>query len=399
MTKRTILWASALVALGAAAACTSEPEGGLAGGKNGAGDPSATGDKDPNGLVGKGDEPTVLDERVVDYNEALRSASLKLLRVLPTLVQIKAVQSADDPQRAYEEQLDAMLDDVRFQERMIKWWRDTMRQGGGATADRPSRDTAPIFAARVMAEDRPYTELFTAATGTCPDYDADTHAFVDGDCDNGVPEHAGVLTNPGVMNQFYGNMAFRRVRWVQEIFVCTKFPAEYSEHPIEKNGTDYVSPWPFESVPKAPIDFQDTKSVICANCHTTINHIAPLFGYFDAQGQFKDTFQVKTPQTPEPIATELSHWLEPGEKLAWRLGQPIENLPDLGKAMAADPAVHECAVARMWNFALGKEDIVSDLSTVPVEVLQPFIDEFESNGQNLKEVLRSMMKSEDFVSF
>ena len=73
--------------------------------------------------------------------------------------------------------------------------------------------------------------------------------------------------------------------------------------------------------------------------------------------------------------------------------------PDLGKAMAADPAVHECAVARMWNFALGKEDIVSDLSTVPVEVLQPFIDEFESNGQNLKEVLRSMMKSEDFVSF
>ena len=45
------------------------------------------------------------------------------------------------------------------------------------------------------------------------------------------PASAGVLTDPAVMRQFYSNMAFRRVRWVQETFACTKFPAEVSTEP------------------------------------------------------------------------------------------------------------------------------------------------------------------------
>src|SRR5262249_22752518 len=160
------------------------------------------------------------------------------------------------------------------------FWKDTMRQGGGATDDAPSRDTAPTFAAQIVVEGRPFTDLFTAASGNCPTYDADAKAFTAGECNNGAPAQSGVLTNPGTMHQFFGHMAFRRVRWLQEIFVCTKFPAEHAATPIEKNGADYVSPWPFESVSTAPIDFQDTKSVICANCHTTINHIAPLLANF-----------------------------------------------------------------------------------------------------------------------
>ena len=201
------------------------------------------------------------------------------------------------------------------------------------------------------------------------------------------------------MHQFYSNMAFRRVRWVQEIFVCTKFPAEYSDAPVQMNGADYVSPWPFESVATAPIDFQDTKSVICANCHTTMNHIAPLFGNFDEAGNWQASPQVMTPVLPEPVATELGHWLNPGEVTSWRHGEPAADLPALGAAMAADPAVSECAVARLWNYTMSKEDIVSDLSTVPTEVLQPYLDEMGKNGMNLKKTLRAMFASEDFTSF
>jgi len=343
-------------------------------------------------------EHTALDDRKLDYNEALRTASLKLVRALPTLAQIKRVQNASDQKVAYEEELDAMFADPRFQERMIKWWRDVMRQGGGADGDRPSRDTAPVFAARLVVEDRPYTDLFTATTNTCPSYDADGRAFVDGECNNNVAVNAGVLTNPGVMNQFYGNMAFRRVRWVQETFVCTKFPAEYSEAPVEMNGAEYVSPWKFESIAAEPINFRDTESVICANCHTTLNHIAPLFANFDMNGMWTDSIQVKTPVIPE-VDTALSHWLEPNEKLAWRLGTEVADLPALGQAIAADPDVAECAVARAWNFAMSKEDIVSDLATVPLEVIQPFVEEFQGNGKNFKEVLRSIMTSDDFVRF
>ena len=342
---------------------------------------------------------TVLDDRVVNYSDALRTASLKLVRDLPTLQQIKTLASAVDQRATYEQQIDDLLADPRFTARMIKWWQDTMRQGGAAAGNKPSRNTAPVFAARITVEGRPYTDLFTASANTCPTYDAATNTFTDGDCNNGVTTHAGVLTDPGVMMQFFSNMAFRRVRWVQELFACTKFPAEYAAQPTQVNGADYTGPYPFASLATTPINFQDTSSVVCANCHVTINRIAPLFANFDADGQWMNTSQVKTPTVPDPLTTEMSHWLNPGETTAWRLNNPAKDLPELGKAMAADPDVAECAVARMYNFAMSKEDIVSDLATVPLDVLQPHIDEFKSNGMNLKETLRAILLSDDFVKF
>src|SRR5262249_49796106 len=146
----------------------------------------------------------------------------------------------------------------RFNERMIKWWSDVMRMGGDAQNGKPSRDTAPVFAARLVAEERPYTDLFTATKNNCPTYDYQNHAFVDGECNNSAPAQAGVLTNPGVMYQFYSSMAFRRVRWLQEVFVCTKFPAEYAQLPVHMGGSDYTSPWPFGTIANTPINFQDT---------------------------------------------------------------------------------------------------------------------------------------------
>lgn len=389
-----------LAAIVSVAACSGENPSSLENnqsqGNNGNTNPTGG---DPEGVPSTPVEKTILDERVVDYNAALRTASLKLVQALPTLQQIVDVSEATDKKAAYEAKIDEMFADPRFTRRMIKWWKDTLRQGGGANGDAPSRDTAPVFAARVMLEERPYSDLFTAATGTCPSYDNDANAFVDGDCNNNVPVHAGVLTNPGVQYQFYSNMAFRRVRWVQEIFVCTKFPAEYSETPIQKGGSEYISPWEFETIGTTPINFQDTSSVICANCHTTMNHIAPLFANFDINGNFADSVQVLTPTTPDPVTTEIGHWLRPGEVTAWRLGEQAPDLPALGKAMAADPDVAECAVARMWNFAMSKEDIVSDLATVPTEVLAAHLEEFKTNNMNLKQVLRSMFTSEDFVRF
>jgi len=355
------------------------------------------------GVDGSGAEPgapaeearAVLDARTIDYPLALRTASLKLLDAPPRLAQIKEIAGAPSPREAYEAAVDEMLADVRFRRRMVRWWKDTMRLGGAADADRPSRNTAPVFVAQVVLEERPYSDIFTATSGTCPDYDEAAGSFIPADCNNGVPVHAGVLTNPGVQHQFYGNMAFRRVRWLQEIFLCTPFPAER----VPAGGGDYTSPWPLDSIASSPIDFRDTTAIVCGNCHTTMNHIAPLFGSFDASGAFQASGQVQTPVAPSPLTTETSHWLSGGEMTAWRYGEPAADLPALGQAVAADPAAAECAVARAWNFAMSKEDIVSDRVTVPQEVIQPFIDEFQSNGRSLKKVLRAILVSEDFVRF
>jgi len=391
-----------------ATACRSHSPTGLEGGSSG-GDPSGNNGGgvsvtpiDNGGATFAPDAKDALAQRTLDFNEALRTASLKLVRGLPTMTQIKHVSdaaSAADKRVAYEAELDAMLADPRFHERMIKWWQDVMRLGGDAQNGDPSRNTAPIFAARVMAEEQPFSELFTAPSNTCPTYDMGKHAFADGDCKNGVPAVSGVLTDPGVMFQFYSNMGFRRVRWLQEVFVCTKFPAEYSKAPVKMGSADYTSPWPFASVSTMPINFQDTSSVICANCHTTINHLAPLFGNFDQKGQYQSSIQVMTPVAPKALPTQMSDWLIAGETTHWRDGQPAADLVTLGQAVAADPDVADCAVARMWNFAMSKEDIVSDLATVPPTVLASHLAEFQKNGQNLKKTLRGILASDDFVRF
>lgn len=402
MRKTPILLTTLLATALGVAGCKSSSPTGLEG-TPGNGGPSA--DPAGNGTIDTGNvqfTPTATDAlstRTVDYGEALRTASLKLVRALPTLTQIKHVAGAADQKAAYEQELDGMLADPRFQERMIKWWQDVMRMGGAAQNGNPSRDTAPTFAARVVAEEQPFSELFTAPSNTCPTYDGTAHAFVDGDCQNGAPAVSGVLTDPGVMYQFYGDMAFRRVRWVQEIFVCTKFPAEYAKAPVHMGSADYTSPWPFDSVATAPINFQDTSSVICANCHTTINHMAPLFANFDAKGMYQKSIQVMTPTAPKPMPTELSHWLKAGETFHWRNGVPAADLVELGKAVAEDPDVAECMVARMWNFVMSKEDIVTDLATVPASVLADPLATFQKNGQNVKKTLRALFAGDDFVKF
>jgi hypothetical protein len=271
------------------------PNGGANAGPGGAAATGAT----PNGTSAA---PIV---RRTDYGEALRSASLKLVGELPTLADINAIGAAatDDAKKPiYEAAVDKYLADPRFAATQIAFWRNTFKTGIDAGTQpaqgMPSFDTAATFAAQVVVQDRPYTDLLTATTGTCPTFANGT--FTAGNCNNNAAT-AGVLTDPGLMAQFVSNMAFRRVRFVQETFDCTRFPAEVKTDGVPMGNGTYTSPWDFNSIAggtTAKVNFQDTSAVICANCHTTMNHIAPLFANFDAQGAFQSSIQVQTPVTP-----------------------------------------------------------------------------------------------------
>lgn len=333
----------------------------------------------------------VLNARVIDYNEALRTASLKLLRRLPTLEEIQGVEAGG--KAAYEARLDGMLATPEFSRRMIRWWQDIMRQGGDPGDD---RNAAPTLAAMLIVQGRPFLEVLTA-TDNCAAYDEATDTFLAAPCNSGAPAEAGVLTNPGVMRQFHGNMAFRRVRWVQETFACQAFPAEQGDTPMpDGEGSLFRGPWPFASISNNPVNFRSTESTICANCHQTLNHMAPLFGHFGADGQWQPDLAVVTSVDGTQTPSMREHWLPPGEQTAWRFGKPAASLPELGQVMAADPAVHSCVVARAWNLVMSKEDIVSDGAIVPPEVIQPFVDRFRAD-QDLKETLRAMFKGDDFI--
>jgi hypothetical protein len=358
-----------------------------------------------------GSDPNVttnpnMQSRTVNYGEALRTATLKLVGDLPTLQDIQVIETAtkssDGGKSVYSAKIDALLADPRFTVRQIQWWRDTFKTGQAGEAmskGAPSFDTAATFAAYLTVNSLPYTQLFTATTGTCPTFSMGT--FTAANCNNNAPT-AGVLTDPGIMAQYFADLAIRRVRFIQETFVCNKFPTEFSDTPVPMGAGLYTSPWPFDSIAggaTARINFQDTSAIVCADCHTTINHMAPLFSYFDINGNYvAGTIQVTTPSVGEPTS-ELADWLPAGQPFAWRNGQTVTDIPGLGAAMAKDPDVAQCAVNRVWNYAMSRGDIVNDLATVPSVVTAPLLAEFQSGGMKLLPIIRSAFTSDDFVNF
>ena len=345
---------------------------------------------------------------VTNYGEALRTASLKLVGYLPALSEIKAISAAGSEaaqKAAYEATIDKYLADPRFATTQIAWWRNTLKTGPDPDAvvdpqapAPPSFDTAATFAAEVVVEGRSYADLLTASTNTCPTFA--NGKFTPANCTNGA-QTAGLLTDPGLMAQYTSNMAFRRVRFVQETFACSKFPAEVVQPGVTMGAGTYTSPWDFDSIaggPGSKVDFHDTSAAICANCHTSINHIAPLFGDFDPTGKMNSSIQVMTPVTP-PVTTVLTDWLPAGQQTAWRNGVPAADLPALGAAMAKDPEVAACAVTRVWNWAFSRGDVVNDGAVMPPGVIETIQASFVSGGMKVQPLIRSVFTSDDFTRF
>jgi hypothetical protein len=285
-----------------------------------------------------------------------------------------------------------------FAKQMFYFWRDTFKLG-----DTPEMDAAPAFAAQLSVENGAYTSLLTASAANCPSFNEGDGTFTPADCTNGGPQ-AGVLSNKGVHAQFFGNFGFRRVKWIQETFDCAKFPAEISDSAIDVGGpSPYTGTWPFTSISSPTngggrVNFADVSAVICANCHTTMNHIAPLFANYDMVGDYKTEIAVPTPLEGAPPAM-FSDYLPAGEVTAWRFGSPAADIPAFGAAMAADPAIAQCGVARIWNWALGKTDIVDSLQEVPAETIASQTATFTSSGFKMKDLIYAVYTNDDFVKF
>jgi hypothetical protein len=335
----------------------------------------------------------ILGQRRRDYGAALRTAAIKLLGDLPTRDEIEDVATATDPGTVYAQMIDRYMADPRFARTLIAYFADTFRTGGAGHA------TAALYAAMVVHDNQPFTRVLTAAAGTCPTY-SPQDGFHAADCGGNGPT-AGVLTDPGVMSLWYGNLAFRRVRWVQETFACRKLPAEVAASPQPVMGALYTAPWPFLSIAggaKSRVDFHDVSGVVCANCHATANHVAPLFAHFDGAGKWQPDFAVPVPVPGRPLA-ELSDWLPPGQVTAWRKGVPAPDLPALGRAMADDGEVLACAVSRVWRWLMDKPDLVAENEQVPAPIVTELENVFLRSGLRLRPVMRAALLSEDFTRF
>ena len=125
--------------------------------------------------------------RTIDYGQALRTAALKLVGTLPTLDEQAGVTDAT----TYAAQIDKYLADPRFALQIKSYYSDMMKMGGtlkavvGNNTVNVSLDTAPTFAAELVVQDQPITNLFTATTNTCPTLSADGATFTDAACAGG----------------------------------------------------------------------------------------------------------------------------------------------------------------------------------------------------------------------
>ncbi|MCS6914393.1 MAG: DUF1588 domain-containing protein [Myxococcales bacterium] len=339
----------------------------------------------------------------VDYSLALRTAALKLTGNLPTLTEISQVMRAegDGKRVAYEKLLDGYLAHPRFALQQLAFWRNTFKIGGSARLD-----TAPAFAALLVVSGRPMTELVTAQGATCGV--VENGSLKAQHCNNGV-EAVGVLTDPGVLAHFYGPMAFRRTRWVQETFLCAKFPVEIGDRSERYPSGIYFSPWEMTSIsgkrnnPMALVNFHETdKGELCANCHTTMNHIAPLLATFDEMGTFRapmaGAYPVRTPVPGSP-ASRLVDWLPPGEPTAWRYGLKTPDLKSLGAAIAADPGFARCLATRLWNWALSRGDVIIDEARLTPELASELVAELVAGNYDARRLIRRIFLSDAFVRY
>jgi hypothetical protein len=377
------------------------------GGDDGSGPGSSTGSGSNQGSgSGSADQwDTILANRVLDYNAALKIAALRLTGSLPSMTEINTVAAAtgDAQKTAYEGLIRNYLGRPEFANQMFLFWRNTFKTGGATAAFDPVNDTAAAFAAEIAFNNASYMDLFTKASANCPTFAPATGTFTDAECTNGGPK-AGVLTNPGLMKQFFSNLAMRRGRFVQETFDCLRLPVEISTTPTDVGGSaPYIGQWPFNSIGSPQnsggrVNFQDVSAAICANCHQTLNHLVPLFAYYDATGAYKTTIQVPVPLPMNPIA-QMTDWLPSTETTAWRYQKPAADIPALGAQMAADTGVAQCGVSRYWLFAMGKEDIVDQLVSVPPATIKTQLDAFTTNGFKVRDLLFTIFTADAFIKF
>lgn len=354
-----------------------------------------------------GDKLALTDQNV-DYMLALRSAALKLVGNYPTFSELSELRGAGDQQSTYAARIDTYLASPAFAREQLSFWRNTFRMGTQDTVGTPpaKMDFAPTYAAQLVVNEMPFTNIVTATSGTCPTFNATTGVFTAGTCTNNASVLSGVLSDEGVQMQFNSAMAFRRSRWVQETFMCNRFPAEQTGTPVKYPGGTYNSPWPWnsisgkESLPAARVDFQANDVLICANCHSTLNHIAPLFGKFNAMGIFTagNTYQVTTPIPGEP-ATILADWLPSGETTAWRYQKPATTLPELGAAIAADPGFARCVATRMWNWAMSRGDVVNDGLPLTDALATQLTTQLVAENYNVKKMLKRIFTDPYFVRY
>ena len=320
----------------------------------------------------------------------LRRISLDLLGALPEPSELDAVEA--DP-AALDAIVDGYLHDERFEERLVALFAEHFQTRISefetryydyhlddedefpferSVADEPLR-----LAARIVADDRPWSDLVTADHTMANELLAEVWPLDRDEGEGWQPARwtdgrpaAGVLASNGLWWRHQStpsNKNRRRAAMTIRLLLCE----DLLSRPVTLSGGLDLT---------AEIDDAIWDQPSCTGCHVTVEPLAAaLFGFYWFS-QYNQ--QEMTSYHPE---RELLGPDELGVEPAW-FGQPIGGLADLGGVIADDARFPRCAAETMATL-LWRRPVESDDFDVVEALRQVYIDEGGGSHALLEAVL------------
>lgn len=245
------------------------------------------------------------------------------------------------------------------------------------------------LAEHVVLEDRPYTELVTA------DYwmvDARTSAIWGSSYDEGGPQWqavpipddrgaAGILADNGLFMRHRSdgyNFNRGRANVITRSLLCHDFLA----NDISVSGNiDLSDP---DTVANAVGEVAE-----CVSCHQTLDPIASALNGYLIEVEPEDLEQY--PFEGFYQREVIDQWPEINNRSPGFYGQPIEDLEELGQAIADDPRFSLCTARRFYAYFMQIDR--EDVAVARVAQLQAVLVD---SGFDAKALIREIVLSDDF---
>ncbi len=186
--------------------------------------------------------------------------------------------------------------------------------------------------------------------------------------------HSGILTTPEMFNFFYNGR-----RWAQrtfEAFFCHEVFPDFDLLDDIKDSGETVAV-PYRDSPLLEPSLTVTESRACAACHLQLDGLSRVKDRWDPFGRYYE----KTPRG-----------LEIPQK-AMFMGQEVDGVDGLGKALAASDVFADCALNQLWDHMMGHRFTPEETGT-----RKQLLADWKSSGLKFKDAVRLVTKTPAYRS-
>lgn len=327
----------------------------------------------------------------LDGYEMASALSYALLGTTPSDALLDAASRGElDSDEGVRRAAEAMLDDPRTRATLGVFARQwlgldaigELARGTSLATRQKLREATERFVSGVMLEGD-FDALFTGSSIPA-DADVATHYGVAAPStpwsavELPAERHAGVLGHASVQLRYAHSdqtSPIARGVFVRRRLLCQ----EFAPPPPEAGGVPDVDP----NATTRERFRQHTESATCASCHQYIDDLGFAFEGFDHEGH------VRTEERGLPIDT--SGVLRDVNGFGTDTDDPIDDVRDLGAALASAPAAQDCLSTQWWRWAHGAPESEAEECLV-----REVATEFRRSDRDLRKLLVDVLASPRF---